>query len=47
MISKELETTLSGAVAQARRRRHEYLCVEHLLYAMLDEPHGRDGGLTR
>ena len=42
MISKELETTLSAAVAQARRRRHEYLCVEHLLYAMLDEPHGRD-----
>ena len=42
MISKELETTLSAALAQARRRRHEYLCVEHLLYAMLDEPHGRD-----
>ena len=42
MISKELETTLSAAVAQARRRRHEYLCVEHLLYAMLDEPHGRE-----
>jgi len=42
VISKELETTLSAALAQARRRRHEYLCVEHLLYAMLDEPHGRD-----
>jgi ATP-dependent Clp protease ATP-binding subunit ClpA len=29
-------------LSQARQRRHEYLCVEHLLYAILDDPHGRD-----
>ena len=42
IISKELEVTLSSALNQARRRRHEYLCVEHLLYAILNDPHGRD-----
>ncbi|NIA12604.1 MAG: ATP-dependent Clp protease ATP-binding subunit ClpA [Nitrospiraceae bacterium] len=42
MISKEVENTLEAAVASARERRHEYLCVEHVLYAVLDDPHGRD-----
>ena len=42
IISKELEVTLSTALNQARKRRHEYLCVEHLLYAILNDPHGRD-----
>ncbi len=42
MISKQLETTLRAALEEARRRRHEYLCAEHVLYAMLDDPIGRD-----
>jgi len=42
MISKEVERTLGAALSQARQRRHEYLCVEHLLYAILDDPHGRE-----
>ena len=42
IISKELEAALGAALAQARRRRHEYLCVEHLLYALLEDGHARD-----
>ncbi len=37
MISRELEATLGLAVAEARRRRHEYLTVEHVLYALLHD----------
>jgi ATP-dependent Clp protease ATP-binding subunit ClpA len=35
MISKELEGTLKTALKEAQGRRHEYLCLEHLLYALL------------
>ena len=37
MISRELEATLGLAVAEARRRRHEYLTLEHVLYALLHD----------
>ncbi len=33
-VSKELQQTLQNAVADARRRRHEYVTLEHLLHAM-------------
>src|SRR5512134_4185813 len=33
-VSKELQQTLHAAVAEARRRRHEYVTLEHLLHAM-------------
>jgi len=36
-ISRELEITLALGVNEARRRRHEFLCVEHLLYALLHD----------
>lgn len=42
MMSRDLERTLSAAIKEARRRRHEYLCVEHLLYAMLDDSYGAE-----
>jgi ATP-dependent Clp protease ATP-binding subunit ClpA len=42
MISKDLQSTLGIAVEEARRRRHEYLCVEHLLFALLDDRLGRE-----
>ena len=42
MISRELETTLSEAVDEAHRRRQEYLCIEHVLYALLDDPFGQE-----
>ena len=41
MISKDLETALTSALGEARRRRHEYLCAEHVLYALLDDQQGR------
>jgi ATP-dependent Clp protease ATP-binding subunit ClpA len=37
MISKELEGTLRAALNEAQRRRHEYVCLEHLLYALLQD----------
>ena len=38
MLSRELETTLGNAVMMAREARHEFVTVEHLLYALLDNP---------
>jgi len=38
MLSKELEFTLNQAFKQARERHHEYMTVEHLLLALLDNP---------
>jgi ATP-dependent Clp protease ATP-binding subunit ClpA len=36
MLSKELEFTLNMAFKDARERRHEFMTVEHLLLALLD-----------
>ena len=36
MFSKELEATISQAYQEARSARHEFLTVEHLLLALLD-----------
>ncbi|WP_370978518.1 ATP-dependent Clp protease ATP-binding subunit ClpA [Agaribacterium sp. ZY112] len=36
MLSKELETTLNTAFKGARSKRHEYMTVEHLLLALVD-----------
>ena len=36
MFSKELEVTISEAYQEARTQRHEFLTVEHLLLALLD-----------
>jgi len=36
MFSKELEVTISQAYQEARAARHEFLTVEHLLLALLD-----------
>jgi len=36
MLSKDLETTLSEAFRGARKKRHEFMTVEHLLLALLD-----------
>ncbi|MFQ5683974.1 MAG: ATP-dependent Clp protease ATP-binding subunit ClpA [Candidatus Binatia bacterium] len=37
MISKELETTLNFALGEAKRRHHEFVCIEHLLFALLQD----------
>jgi ATP-dependent Clp protease ATP-binding subunit ClpA len=36
MLSKDLEITLNLAFRDARNKRHEYMTVEHLLLALLD-----------
>ncbi len=36
MLSKELEQTLNAAFQNARQKRHEFMTVEHLLLALLD-----------
>lgn len=36
MLSKDLEHTLNEAFTMARRQRHEFMTVEHLLLALLD-----------
>ncbi len=40
MISKELSATLGFAVREAKRRRHEYVSIEHILFAILNDPAG-------
>ena len=42
MISKELSATLGFAVREAKRRRHEYVSIEHVLYALLHDEGGSD-----
>ena len=42
MLSPDLSATLQRAVADTRRRRHEYLTLEHLLLAMLEDPSAVD-----
>ena len=36
MLSKDLEVTLNYAFKNARKKRHEFMTVEHLLLALLD-----------
>ena len=36
MLSKDLEVTLNEAFKDARAKRHEFMTVEHLLFALLD-----------
>lgn len=42
MISKELQIAFGAAVREAHKRHHEYLCVEHLLYVLLDDDYGAE-----
>ncbi len=42
MISKELQNSLNLAYTEAKKRRHDYLTLEHVLYALL-----QDGGIIK
>jgi ATP-dependent Clp protease ATP-binding subunit ClpA len=42
MIRKELELTLEATVRDAKARKHEYLTVEHILFAVLHDKHGAE-----
>ncbi len=41
MLSKRLERVLTDAVKEVKRRNHEYLTLEHLLHAILQEESGK------
>ncbi len=42
MLSDELKETLNAAIVDTQRRRHEYVTLEHLLLALLDDPNARE-----
>lgn len=42
MIAQELEVSLHMAFVEARQKRHEFITVEHLLLALLDNPSAQD-----
>ena len=37
MLSPELKRSLDRAITDTRRRRHEFITLEHLLYALIDD----------
>ncbi len=41
MLSDNLQTTLGRSLELAREHAHEYVTLEHLLLALLDDPEGR------
>ncbi|MGC2237057.1 MAG: ATP-dependent Clp protease ATP-binding subunit ClpA [Pyrinomonadaceae bacterium] len=42
MLTRELEETLSFAVDEAVKHKHEYVTLEHLLFALLEDTAARD-----
>src|SRR5258705_7784561 len=42
MITKELENSLSAAVEEAIKRHHEFVTLEHLLFALLNDKMASD-----
>ena len=42
MLTHELQRSLSKAGHAAARQHHEYVTLEHILHALLDDPTGRD-----
>ncbi|EOX3460994.1 ATP-dependent Clp protease ATP-binding subunit ClpA [Vibrio cholerae] len=46
MLNKELESSLNGAFARARDKRHEFMTVEHLLLALLENNAAREALLA-
>ena len=42
MIAQELEVSLHMAFVEARQQRHEFITVEHLLLALVDNPSASD-----
>ncbi|MFO7718653.1 MAG: ATP-dependent Clp protease ATP-binding subunit ClpA [Thermodesulfobacteriota bacterium] len=41
MLSKELERIFASAVHEVKRRQHEFLTLEHILYAYLQDGNGK------
>ncbi|MCX8063729.1 MAG: ATP-dependent Clp protease ATP-binding subunit ClpA [Candidatus Hydrogenedentes bacterium] len=42
MLSRQIQRAIARALSEATKRRHSYLCPEHLLYALLDDSFGRE-----
>ena len=42
MITRNLEAVLKAAFDNARERRHEFVCAEHLLWVLLEDKSARD-----
>jgi ATP-dependent Clp protease ATP-binding subunit ClpA len=42
MLTRELQHTIQRTFEEALQRRHEYVTLEHLLYALIDEKTGSD-----
>ena len=42
MINKDLSRTLEFAIKEAKQRNHEYICIEHMLFAILHDTQGID-----
>jgi len=42
MISKDLSATLGFAVREAKKRRHEYVSIEHILFAIINDTSGME-----
>jgi ATP-dependent Clp protease ATP-binding subunit ClpA len=47
MLNRELEVTLNLAFKEARTKRHEFMTVEHLLLALLDNEAAATGPAAR
>ena len=46
MLNKELESSLNGVFSRARDKRHEFMTVEHLLLALLENDAAREALLA-
>ncbi len=46
MIAQELEVSLHMAFVDARQQKHEFITVEHLLLALLDNPSAATGAAS-
>ena len=42
MLTRELEETLSSAVDEAVKHKHEFVTLEHLLFALLEDSAARE-----
>ena len=42
MLSDNLEKTIKRSVSYANDRQHEYVTLEHLLLALIDDKNARD-----
>ncbi len=42
MLSRDIETSIQRIIKRAKQKGHEYVTVEHLLYAILEDEWGRE-----